>query len=466
MQVDDTLRSTDPATPLERRLGDRLSALWRVPVSIDNLVRLSGGASRETLAVDARAAGTVHHLILRCDHRTTHSADLSVEAAAMTAAAKAGVPVPAVRDAGDARSCLGSSYLLMDRIEGETIPRRLLRNAEFRTVRSRLAAEFGALLARIHTASLPSESVFEDVDDPLDSMVAAYCRSEPPSPALQIGLRWLRENRPDPGPRVLVHGDFRLGNLLIDRTGVRAVLDWELVHLGDPLEDLGWLCAKVWRFGSRHPAGGMGTREDLLDAYAAIAGWRPSAEQLRWWELHATVRWGLMCRFQAHRHLSGAQPSLELAAIGRRSCEQEHDVLLALGCASPEEIPDPLAESARGTAKDGPHARPTVDELVGVVGQHLADEVVRADDASARYKARLAVNVLSIVQRQLTLGHAQHGRHRTRLAGLGCADDAALSEAIKAGALDHRWPDVIKAVRESVRDQLLVANPRHLSVPY
>jgi len=127
-----------------------------------------------------------------------------------------------------------------------------------------------------------------------------------------------------------VHGDFRLGNLMIGADGLRAVLDWELAHLGDPMEDLGWLCVKAWRFGSPKPVAGVGDYRELIDAYAAESGLDVDPDVVHWWEVLGTLKWGIMCIMQAQSHLSGAARSHELAAIGRRVCENEHDLFLAL----------------------------------------------------------------------------------------------------------------------------------------
>ena len=236
-----------------------------------------------------------------------------------------------------------------------------------------------------------------------------------------------------------MHGDYRLGNLMVGPDGLSAVLDWELVHTGDPLEDLGWLCAKVWRFGSPLPAAGLGSREQLLDSYAAVAGWRPTAAQLHWWELYATVQWGLMCLVMADRHLSGAEPSVELAAIGRRACEQEFDVLLALDLAVPE-VADASDRAPAGDASL--YGRPSAAELVDAVRILLTDQVQPETAGRTAFHARVAANDR-----------------------LGCADGEALSEAISGGTLDDRWDEVVALVKDSVRDRLLVANPRHLGAP-
>ncbi|HXM58304.1 MAG TPA: phosphotransferase, partial [Candidatus Dormibacteraeota bacterium] len=153
-----------------------------------------------------------------------------------------------------------------------------------------------------------------------------------PRPVFELALRWLAERAPATGPPALVHGDFRLGNVIVGPEGLRAVLDWELAHAGDPAEDLGWFCVRAWRFGrDRLPAGGLGSREALLEAYAAAGGAPVDAAGLRFWEVYGTLRWGIMCGIQAAAHLTGAVRSVELAAIGRRACEMEWALLELIG---------------------------------------------------------------------------------------------------------------------------------------
>jgi len=429
---------------------EALEAVLGAPV--EGLSRLSGGASRETWALTAGG----RDLVLRSGAGTGGVA-LAVEAEAMTAATRAGVPVPEVAGTGELD---GRPYLLMARVDGETIPRRILRDPVL--TRPGLAAELGGLLARLHSVPLAEVPDVTAEGDPLTGLHDAYLAGgRVPPPGLALGLRELADSRPAPAGEALVHGDFRMGNLMIGPDGVRAVLDWELVHRGDPVEDLGWLCAKVWRFGSPHPAGGVGSREELLDGYAAVAGWRPTTAQLRWWELYGTVRWGLMTGVMADRHLSGAEPSVELAAIGRRAAEQEFDVLLTLGL----DVPDAAVATEPAAGSDaGLYGRPTAAELLEAVVHYLAADVQPGGDRVA-FHARVAGNVLATVRRELLLGPAARERHRARLAALGCADDEALARAIADGSLDDRRAEVVEALRADVRDRLLVANPRHLTMP-
>ncbi|MBM7806405.1 aminoglycoside phosphotransferase (APT) family kinase protein [Geodermatophilus bullaregiensis] len=455
-------------------LARRLSRLTGGRVTVEGLTRLTGGANRETWAFTAvdDTARARRDLVLR-GGAGTGGVPLPVEAAAVAAAARAGVPAPDLVDvgAGDAGEGLPAQYLLMGRVDGETIPRRLLREETYATARAGLAHELGAVLARLHAVPLDDLAQVPAPGDPLDRLTSSFLTGGPPPPGLALGLRWLRGHRPPARPTVLVHGDFRLGNLMVGPEGLRAVLDWELVHRGDPLEDLGWCCAKVWRFGSRLPAAGTGTREELLDGYAAVAGWRPTVAELHWWELYGTVQWGLMCRAMTERHLSGAEPSVELAAIGRRAAEQEFDVLLALGLDRPDAAPPDDATPDDATPDEAApdddllFGRPTAAELAAAVGDFLAGEVRAGTGGRTSFHAQVAANVVATVRRELLLGDGARARRRARLRGLDLADDAALSEAVADGSRDGRWDEVVAAVREGVRDRLRVANPRHLAVP-
>jgi aminoglycoside phosphotransferase (APT) family kinase protein len=149
-------------------------------------------------------------------------------------------------------------------------------------------------------------------------------------PTFELVFRWLERNRPNSTRTTLVHGDFRLGNLMIDTNGLCGVLDWELAHIGDPMEDLGWLCVRAWRFGSRLPVAGVGDYETLISAYQEASGVSVDREVVRWWEVLGTLKWGIMCIVQTSSHLLAMTRSHELAAIGRRVCENEYDLFLAL----------------------------------------------------------------------------------------------------------------------------------------
>ena len=265
-----------------------------------------------------------------------------------------------------------------------------------------------------------------------------------------------------PAGRVTVHGDFRMGNLLVGPGGLRAVLDWELAHAGDPAEDLGWLCAPAWRFGGPGAVGGVGGLDELLAAYVAAGGEPVDPDRVRWWQVYGTLKWAVICALQAAVHLRGASRSVELAAIGRRICESEWDLVGLLELAPDEPgRRDPVPR--RGPTP--PFGRPTAAELVESVREHLGSTMAGTAAGRERFDARVARNALGIVERELQLGPALAAAHAERLAGLGFADDASLAAAIRAGRFDDDLASVGRSLASAARDQLLVANPAYLEPP-
>lgn len=308
---------------LALQLGRALADVVADP-EVRDLRRLSGGASRETW----RFVCGSEDLVLQ---RTRPGAPSTgaPEARLLAAASAAGVPVADVLIGGDDPEGLGASYMVVRAVPGETIARKILRDEDFASARGRLVAEMGRSLARIHSIPVADVPGLKP-EEPLSRYMAIMDMLGDPHPAFELAFRWLAANAPTMRDDAVVHGDFRLGNLIVDRDGLRAVIDWELAHVGDPLEDLGWLCVRAWRFGGSAPVAGLGTREELFDAYESEAGLRPDADAVFWWEVFGTLRWGIICIMQASAHRSGSHRSHELAAIGRRVCENEYDVLRML----------------------------------------------------------------------------------------------------------------------------------------
>jgi aminoglycoside phosphotransferase (APT) family kinase protein len=455
-------------------LQQRLEAALGAPV--EGLRRLSGGASRETWAFDlVDRVGDRRPLILRRDPpgRPGPPGGMGMEARALRAAHAAGLPVPAVLADDDGHARFGAAGLVMERIEGEAIARRILRDDEYRRAREVLAAQCGACLARLHSVPVGQVPRLPE-EDALTAVRLWYDQAANAGPASQVSatfewaFQWLDRHRPPPGRPAVVHGDFRLGNLMVGPEGLRAVLDWELVHVGDPLEDLGWLCTKAWRFGGGPPVGGVGDYDQLIGAYEAAGGRPVDREALHWWEVFGTLRWGVICMGQAAAHLLGAHRSVELAAIGRRVCEQEWDLLELLQVvptAAPEAVSS-LPESGVGTAgpagAEGPHGRPTAEELLVAVQEFLQGDAADATTGRVRFHTRVAANVVAMVARELALGPAQAGRYAAGLARLGVASEAELATAVRLGQLDHRRAELGEVLAATVRDRLAVANPRHL----
>lgn len=326
-------------TPLvERETGAR--------ATLTDVRSMTGGATREAWSLDAtveRPDGTREELplvllIFRPGGQRAFTAHDEFRLLAATRAA--GAPVPKPMFVGEAE--LGRPFYIMERLRGETIGRRLVREERFADARRALPAQLAGALAAIHRvplvdadgrdalAFLPRPAAGRPVvETELDRLEELYRQiAVEPHPAFEIAFRWLRGRQPQSGTPALVHGDFRIGNVMVGEEGLRAVLDWELAHVGDPFEDLGWLCVRSWRFGVDHlPLGGIGRREELFDAYARASGRAVDPDVVRFWEVYGNLRWGVFTLVQVRSFLDGLSPSVELASIGRRTAETEWELL-------------------------------------------------------------------------------------------------------------------------------------------
>ncbi len=326
---------------LTERLADYLKRATGAPsVRVEGLRRLTGGASREIWSFDAvvqRDGGEeTMPLVLRMDPRGGPMAtERSLEFKLLKAACAEGVKVPEVKFGGD--ESLESPFFIMERIEGETIARRLLRDEQYAETRRVLPEQLAGILARIHRIpiekygleGLPSAPPGRP---PAEGEVKKYEQvyrmiAPEPHPVFELTFRWLAARMPPGGERALVHGDYRIGNVIFGPEGARSILDWELAHIGDPMEDLGWICVRSWRFGGSLPVGGIGEREPFFRAYEAAGGHPVDVERVRFWEVFGNVRWGIICISQARTYLDGRSKSVELASIGRRISETEWELL-------------------------------------------------------------------------------------------------------------------------------------------
>lgn len=426
--------------PLAATLSEALRPVLG-PVEVGGLRRLSGGASRETWAFEAGG----RDLILRRDPEGRPSPPGAVEreAAAIRAAGQAGLEVPEVLLA-DGGAALGTAGMIMSAVPGETIARRILRDDIYAAARGALAGQIGRFLGRLHSIDPSGVPGLADAD-PLEALRASYDAVDDRSDTFDATFEWLSAGRPvpagrvvgrpAPAGRVVVHGDMRLGNLIVGPAGLEAVIDWELVHLGDAMEDLAWVCTKAWRFGSPFPVAGVGDYEELFAAYESASGNSVDRKAFGWWLVFSTLRWGVICMTQAAAHLTGASRSVELAAIGRRVAEQEWDLVELV---APEEWAEVRAERRDDTAPDDPgvYGRPTARELLQAVREFLAGDVAAATEGRLAFHARVAANAVAVVERELALTAA----HRTRR---------------HSGS---KWNRLASAVR----DRLEVANPKYL----
>lgn len=305
-------------------------------VRVSNIKRLSGGASAETRFFELQEIGSQHSqkLILRSSSineasQFSTTVDKKTEAFVQVECASQGIPVPDILFCLDQDDGLGDGYV-MSCIHGETIPRKILRDDRYAAARENMPEQCAHILANIHSTNI---DIFKDQLSDQSPMIqlrqleALYRSYHAPSAVFELAFRWLKQHAPKGHRLTLVHGDFRNGNLVVDETGIVGVLDWELCHLGDPIEDLGWLCVNAWCFGSQKPVGGFGDIEALIDAYQKATRAEVSMAHLRYWQVFGTLRWGIICLFQAACFLKGLNRSVELAAIGRRVSEVEIDLI-------------------------------------------------------------------------------------------------------------------------------------------
>jgi aminoglycoside phosphotransferase (APT) family kinase protein len=321
---------------MQEALGRCVASWCPGATGVANVARLSGGASQETWSFDIMHPDGVIGAILRRappgHGASPRAVGLDVESILMQRAFDAGVPSPRVLHVLQPRDELGTGFI-MARVEGETIARKILRDAGFAEARPILARQLGKVAAGIHglaLAQLPELRHMTAAKE-IDELERDYHSLSWPRPVFELALRWLRDHDPGPSAEVtLVHGDFRHGNFIIGPDGVRAVLDWELAHIGDPMEDLGWICVNSWRYGEiDKPVGGLGTREELFAGYQE-AGRRADPARVKFWEVMGTLRWGVMCCGMMQRFRIGPEHSIERAMIGRRSSETEIDLLRLL----------------------------------------------------------------------------------------------------------------------------------------
>lgn len=313
------------------RLGGQGAALTEAQ-------RLSGGASMETWAFGFDGAAGPERLILRrrsvpFDPESARSVSLATEAALIRATEAHGARVPHVRHVCDEADGLGEAYVMV-RVDGETLGRKITSDPRFDAIRPALARQCGEALAGIHKTPPPPGLGLKAIDGKgeLDRYEEVYRATGAQRPILELAFQYLRRHTPEPVEPVLLHGDFRNGNIMFDpEAGVAAVLDWELAHIGDPAEDMGWICTNSWRFGRPdRPVGGFGDYADLLAGYAAAGGRAIDLPRVRFWQMLGSLRWGIMCLTMYLSWRDGAEKSVERPMIGRRVSETEADLVVLL----------------------------------------------------------------------------------------------------------------------------------------
>lgn len=428
---------------LEAVLGTPLTAEPR---------QLSGGASQETWVFEAGPESRALVLQLL---RPERAGPEDLRPKLIRRAAEAGVTVAPLVAEGTGDEVLGS-WIVVERVAGTADPKEILAGDGLPSpaeLIDGLAAELAAI-HRMKTEGLPR------VEDALGQLREVHDGLGEPHPVFEMAFGELEAARPEARGPAVVHADFRMGNVMMGPDGITAVLDWELTHIGDPLQDLGWLCTRAWQFSRPdRPVAGLGSREQLLEAYNRHSGVEVTPEDLRWWELFGNLRWGVICVMQAHVHLSGSATSLEHAVIGRRACEVEWDLL---------ELLDPGGNPAPKTDDPQPlpatlHDRPTSGELIDAIRRELGDQVLPALSGRAAFRTRVALRALGIIGREMAAAPADAALRMATLERLGAEGEADLGRRVRAGEFGDRRAELLDGLRALVRAKLEAANPSHLS---
>ena len=377
--------------------------------------RLSSGASQETYRVVVAAGGEKHFAFRRAPKNAGEFSKISLnqEAALIQLAQKYKVPEPNIIAVCEKADGLGQGFM-MEWLEGETLGKKILQAEQLKEARKKLAYQCGEILATIHLIAReevePLNLPRQTPEQVLTESYQVYQGFAVPRPMIDYTARWLKENMPHGAHFCLTHNDFRNGNLMVAPSGIIAVLDWELACISDPMRDLGWLCANCWRFGGAPPVGGFGSYEDLFAGYrAGGAAELLDQSRVKFWQVMSSFRWAIMCLGMAQRWRLGAEPSLERAAIGRRTSESEIDCanLLLNKKAQPLEL----------NKKEDNHTMPTKEELLGAVRDYLLSTRTGTGTQTTRdrFLALVGANSLDIVLRELQMGEKDKSLEREDL---------------------------------------------------
>ena len=430
--------------------------------------RLSGGASQETYRLTGERDGIEMPLAMRRTPGGEYLEPLpahpgrDVEAHLMQAAKAVGVPEPEVYHVLTRADGLGDGFV-MEWIDGEALGARITRDAKFESIRPTLAKECGRILAQIHSIDLDATELRPRLAEMtpkefLAQMLERYHAFGEPQPMIDYAGRWLEEHLPTPARLTLVHNDFRAGNFLLTPTGISAVLDWEVAHIGDPMRDLGWICTNSWRFGSALPVGGFGEYQDLFDGYSEVSGIDVDPEHVKFWEVFGSFWWAIGCLGMAEHYRSGPDQSVERPAIGRRTSECQVDCVNLLIPGAAELVVAPGREVAE---------MPSQRELIQSVRDYLRDDAMVNLKGRSQFLARVAGNSLDIVLRELALGGQHQVEELDRLqAYFGTGDDlmtlrSRLAQELREGSIPLSDERIQAHLRTTVVNQIAIDQPNY-----
>lgn len=448
-----TLTISENVESLKSYLAQQLQA---DSVTVIATSRLSGGAIQENWLVDVSVtAGLydgVQEFVLRTDSPSSVAVSHSrpQEYQLIKAAYDEGVTVPKPILLCEDLSIIGRPFYIMERISGSAIGTHIVRKRFYQGDMEALATRLGREMATIHKMT-PATHQFSFLKAPNDNpglaeinRFRAYLNALNLSrPVLEIGLRYLEKIASPWEYPVLAHHDFRTGNYMVDEAGLTGVLDWEFAGWSDPHEDMGWFQAMCWRFGARDkPAGGVGSLASFYAGYGEISNLIIDESRVRFWEIFAHIRWGVIALQQADRHISGEENSLNLALTGRMLPEMEYEILSMLGgdCDDPS---DRVVDSP--DAPDGKNLLETTASL-------LKEKVLPTLEGEARFATLMAINAIGISMREIS-------------ESIEFLDLSGLCQEIRRGEYDagDKHNSLLSGLMIDVQNRLKISNPSYLN---
>mgnify|MGYP001264470700 FL=1 len=293
---------------MEEKLANYLKTkLSADTVSVSNLFRIPGGASRETWMFDAawEAGGEKHFqaFVVRKDPPASLlDTDREAEYAFYSTFWDTRVPVPRMRWLEPDATILGGPFFIMDRILGCEANTRTILAPPYLQVQGEIARNMYEILGAIASfewRGTPAERVSEapTVETAWQKELAHWegiidAQELSPQPVMRAAIRWLRANPPPPAQRIsVVHGDFRVGNFLYKDDGtIHGIVDWEMAHLGDPIEDLAWSFNQSWQWAKDGRPGGIVDRETAIATWERASGLKADRQALYWWGVFTNVK--------------------------------------------------------------------------------------------------------------------------------------------------------------------------------
>ena len=448
----------------EEKLEAYCKATFGAEGEFSELRRLSGGASMESWAFAYGGEEFVLRRLptgLSADDDGLRGVPLSAQADIIELACSAGVTAPQVRGRLKPEHGLGEGFI-MAKAEGETLPHKILGNPEFAEAEASLTEQCARELAAIHKvplASLPASLEYFSPAELIRVQKDKYDEIGGQIPIYEYVFHWLEQNAPDASDKYLVHGDFRMGNLMIAQEGLSAVLDWELARIGDPVQDLAYLCTPSWRFGHyEKAAGGFDSATSFLRAYAAASGAEVDPDRFRFWLIYSTLWWGIACMVMGQIWRSHGDRSLERTVIGRRVSEGEIDLALLFEEILPDNICTPLDWS---TPDPEPASGETgYDELLTALGEWNMEQVQPGLQGHDKFQSRVAGNALGIAQRQTEWGPGFRDAANARLAAIGY-DHRQLCSGLSEGEIEITGSGVWDHLRLSALERLSINQPKY-----